>query len=229
MLRNISNKIRATFRNVKYFEWINTCVLLLTLILAISTFSIADHLNKLNYSPQLVVTKFQLLDIKKTATNGSQQPSFVTNALITLKNIGNNNAHLMLQESIAQSTGDCLFRKEKRDKEFAEEVKNAPSGYYADRQLYPNQENIIPVTFENLNSFDSIITLHFFIIYKNDNGIIYDTYYWYSGKIIESSDSVSFNFLQDNNSFHIFSKRESRTIRRIYEKNVANKKYSVVK
>jgi len=84
-----------------------------------------------------------------------------------------------------------FFKKRENKKDFAKNVRDAPREYYSDKQIYPTQEFIVSPLVEGLNSADSIFTLHFWFVYKNDNGIIYDSYYWYSGKIIKNPEKTN--------------------------------------
>jgi hypothetical protein len=214
---------------LKRLDWWNRGAIIIAIIAGIIgicnicyTSFLNYKLNKLNYSPQLIVSKCQLTDYKKLGSTTSQ---YSVRAIITLKNIGNNNAHLMMQVSICIPTGEDFLRNEKNKKEFAKDVRDAPREYYSDKQIYPTQEIIVSPLVEGLNSADSIFTLHFWFVYKNDNGIIYDSYYWYSGKIIENPEKP-ICFDSENNSFHIYCWWESWRMRHIYKINVSKRKGS---
>jgi|ERR1035437_1349863 hypothetical protein len=207
------------YRATTYIAMVASLVSIFSIIY---TIKLGSKLNKLNYSPQLVVSKCQLTDFKKL---GSTTFQYSVRAIVTLKNIGNNNAHLMMSVSICIPVGEDFLRKEKNKKDFAKNVRDAPREYYSDKQIYPTQEFIVSPLVEGLNSSDSIFTLHFWFVYKNDNGIIYDSYYWYSGKITENPEKP-ICFDSENNSFHIYSWWESWRIRHIYKINVSKRKGS---
>ena len=214
-----SKRPDGLYRATTYIAMVASLVSIFSIIY---TIKLGSKLNKLNYSPQLIVSKCQLTDFKKL---GSTTFQYSVKAIVTLKNIGNNNAHLMMYVSICIPVGEDFLRKEKNKKDFAKNVRDAQREYYSDKQIYPTQEIIVSPLVEGLNSADSIFTLHFWFVYKNDNGIIYDSYYWYSGKIMENPEKP-ICFDSENNSFHIYNWWESWRIRHIYKINVSKRKGS---
>lgn len=220
---NKKKKRFKKFKSQRLDRWNRGAILIATItgIVGICNICYTSYLNyklnKLNYSPQLVVTKCQLTELKKTGSNTPQYAFYSTRVNATVKNIGNNNAHLMLEVYICIPTGRDFLRKEKNENQFAKDNRNGPPEYYFDKQIYPNQEIIVSPLVENLNSADSIITLHFLFIYKNDNNIIYDSYYWYSCRIKDNSENP-INFVSENNSFHVYGIWESHRMNNIYSR-----------
>ena len=190
------------------------------------------ELNKLNYSPQLVVTECKITDFK---INRAATTQYTETAETKLKNIGNNNAHLIVTSNAVLPTGDDYFRQYKNTEEYSKETKNdAARIYYTDRQIYPNQELNGPTLISGINKevkvtgvssidlkevllpTDSIFTLHFWFAYTNDIDIVYDTYYWYTAKITNDL-KIPVSFVSQSYSFHIYNSEESKKMVSDYE------------
>lgn len=235
---NQSNMISKNKKMTKMIKFLtNNLWAIIPIILTIVGFTYAhiqnkrnntleDKLNKLNYSPQLVVTECKITDfnINRLATT-----QYTVTAETKLKNIGNNNAHLMMNSCAVLPTGEDYFRNLKDSSGFSKDVKDAARIYFADGQIYPNQElngptiksginkdmivtglNSIDVK-EELLPTDSIFTIHFWFVYSNDNEIVYDTYYWYTTKITDDPKNPV-KFVSQSYSFHIYDSNESKKI-----------------
>lgn len=191
-----------------------------------------EELNKLNYSPQLIVTECKLSNFKFISYDSTIiHASFFLNIDLKLKNIGNNNAHLMIYMPNDTTSGEDIFRKYKNRKQFREDIKRAVKSYYADKSIYPTKECVIHFSNANIVYIrDSTFTIHFWLVYRNDIGTIYDTYYWYRarvnyGSLVQSASILNpptFNldpptFIDDNYSFHVYDDNESTKMNEDYD------------
>lgn len=238
------------------------CLIIIPIIISILSFgygifnNIANKrlelkVNALSYKPQITVSKCQLtdLEIKSSPFQINQDElindtiekkttaQYTVNFKITLKNVGNNNAHLMLISYTDTTTGDDFFRQFKNDKKFQIFLRDtkADNSYYSDYQINPGTDFSTSIRTSINFLKDNIFTFHLWIVYKNDMGMIYDTYYWYRGKLgdfslgsyyniitgqmvnpkIENFENI-ISFVDDNNSFHIYSKKENRKMIRYF-------------
>ena len=190
-------------------------------------------LNKLNYSPQLVVTNCQITDFKDNRLATTQ---YTVTIETKLKNIGNNNAHLLIYSFGVLPTGEDYFRTVKDSNKFSSELKNAGRIYYSDREVFPNQELDGPTLISGINKdqiitgissiglkelllpTDSIFTAHFWFAYTNDKKDVYDTYFWYTAKITNDPKNPV-KFVSKSYSFQIYNSCESKKL-------IADFKYS---
>ena len=199
----------------------------------IYTINLGYKLNKLDYSPQLVVTNCQITDFK---INRLATTQYTVTIETKLKNIGNNNAHLLIYGCGVLPTGEDYFRTAKDSNKFSSELKNAGRTYYSDREVFPNQELDGPTLISGINKYqiitgissidlkewllptDSIFTAHFWFAYTNDKKDVYDTYFWYTAKITNDPKNPV-KFVSKSYSFHLYNSYESKKL-------VADLKYS---
>lgn len=216
-------KCIITMEYIKAFAPLVT--LIVTVVIFLITRSISTNLNKLNYSPQVVFTDCKITGFQ--IIKGSPNTYIVT-AETKIKNIGNSNAHLIVTNCAILSTGEDSLRHTKYAKDFSKEIKDADRSYYSDRQIYPGQELNGPTLYNDINeaelatgigsislkdellTTDSTFTLHFWIVYSNDNDVFYDTYFWYTAKITDDT----WKFVGQSYSFNIFGNKEKRKMKR---------------
>lgn len=207
-------------------------------------------ISTVTYFPQLTVKQCTLtnLEIKSSPPiinrNDLDQDTilkkvggvFQANFQVEMQNNGNNNAQLLFIAVADTTSGLDYFRQLLFHKGLDQLLRHGEKdiSYYSDIKISPNKEFNINVSrsiqFINQDSY----TLHFWIVYRNEFGLIYDTYYWYRGIIslpvivsyidestgqlinshLESPEKI-ISFIDDNNSFKIYSKKESHQIKKI--------------
>jgi hypothetical protein len=190
------------------------------------------ELNSLNYKPQLEIS-CQLTNIQFKCLNPyymtgecldtigiGPSAKFNANINISVKNIGKETARILMFSYSYNSPS--LRRSSKSDSPIPEFVR-----YYSAREYWPNLQ-INPQEVFNRYIEDSetnyiyppYYTFNFWIVYKNDLGMIYDTYFWYNARIIDSITGLQTNPVIvkmtkpfTNNDFHIYTKMESDIIK----------------
>ena len=96
-------------------------------------------------------------------------------------------------------------------------------GYYQTIDILPGKQHTIETSrhVENIN--DGIFNIHYYLVYKNDVGNVYDTYYWARFRSKEftlnpstdDSDTIgkalmgSIVFVDDHYSYKMFNREES--------------------
>ena len=172
----------------------------------------------LNYSSQLKVTNCTFSNFKKVSQNFNNGITrYSTDIAITLTNIGYNNAHLMFTSFRDMATGEDYLRKIKDEKTFPDAAKRAPHEYYTDKQISPKEDYSISLRDTIYEIIDSTFTYHFWIVYRNDMKMVYDTYYKCRAKIPENS-RVPISLIDQNNSFYPYSEKESLKILLMHQK-----------
>lgn len=237
--------VKKNKKTRKMIEFIKDIVPVLalgvTLIIYVRTSRIEHRLNKLNYSPQLIVSECNITDFK---INRLATTQYIVTAETKLKNIGNNNARLLMHSNAVLATGEDYFRQLKDSINFREELKDVERIYYAERQIYPSQILVGPTLKTGVNKIDivtgissadleedllptdSIFTLHFWFVYTNDDEIVYDTYYWYTTKITNDPKNPV-QFVSQSYSFHIYDSKESKKIVAEYKQSKSLKRSSI--
>lgn len=138
-------------------------------------------------SKEIIDSVMEIYKYKKEQEDTLETPISKVNYTITteikLKNIGNSVANIMLHGAIDTITGQPILREQfskfvsgqKTDRNFELE----PMDEFFQNELAPNNSVTIPISLEvyNINK-EQKINLHFFVMYENEIGTIYDTYFW---------------------------------------------------
>lgn len=190
------------------------------------------ELNSINYSPQLEVScqltniQFKYIDpnyktYERLDTIGQgPRAQFSAHIDISIKNIGKVTARILMLAFSDYSQGAHLYRGLKSVPFVPEFFQNANREFWPDKQINPQE-----VFHRNLESrysyytFPQYYTLHVWIVYKNDLGMIYDTYYWNNARIIDSITGSQTNPVivkmtkpASENNFRLYTRKESELI-----------------
>ena len=169
-------------------------------------------------------------EIKAEMLNGKVINSSATklkiDTKIRIRNDGNTNAHLIFYAVTDRLSGLPEMRNITISK-----FKNFPGkldiglikDYYQTIDILPGKEHIIQTSRPVQNINEGLFNIHYYLVYKNEVGNVYDTYYWArfrskEFKLNPSADSDSIEkalmdsivFVDDHYSYKVFSREESR-------------------
>jgi hypothetical protein len=202
-------------------------------------------LNSINYKPQLEIscqiTNFQFKSlgpyfrvkeykvdtssykrIKKiqitydTIEKGTRA-QYSVNIDISIKNTGNVNAILMMSSYTDTISNRYFIRNPEDGKALIEFANSASRVIYNNDQIIPQKEIRMHIIEAGTNYFrDNFYSFHFWILYRNDLEIFYDTYYMYSVKLNDSiiglqinPESVKIGATVERNEPYTYTKEES--------------------
>lgn len=144
---------------------------------------------------------------------------------IRIRNDGNSNAHLIFYGVADRLSGAPELRniisskfnsfQGKLDIGFIED-------YYHTVDIMPGKEHTIETSRQIQNINEGLFNIHYYLVYKNDVGNVYDTYYWARFKSKEftlnpraDSDTIekalmdSIVFVDDHSSYNVFNREDS--------------------
>ncbi len=181
-------------------------------------------------------------DIQAEMLNGKVINSSATklkiDTKIRIRNDGNTNAHLILYAVTDRLSGLPEIRDATTSK-----FKNFPGkldiglikDYYQTVDILPGKEHIIETSRPVQNINEGLFNIHYYLVYKNEVGNVYDTYYWArfrskEFKLNPSADSDTIEkalmgsivFVDDHYSYKIFNREDSlylNNLRESIEKN----------
>ena len=98
-----------------------------------------------------------------------------------LKNNGNSSAYIFIIMSCDKSTGKPFLRDQvfdKTDGDIRLHIGNLP-GFYSDIQILPSQDKEFELI-SDIGDVDEngVFVRHYWVLYKNELDMVYDTYYW---------------------------------------------------
>jgi hypothetical protein len=192
-------------KKIKFSDWISVAALVLATFVSVRDCSQNKRIEELDYtskameyrpllevveSPQITsirvagekkIATHDLLDTTQNADRFIDIPcSLTVDAKLRVVNSGNS-----LAEVYAYIWGDTLsgtapIRHRLLDKKLREDgfVVSPTSEYFAIKDVKPGDTTYFEIShtakFVEENSF----TMHFLLLYKNEAGVLYDTYYW---------------------------------------------------
>lgn len=111
-----------------------------------------------------------------------------------LKNNGNSPAHVFTIVGCDKSTGKPFLRDQIFDKtgdEIRLHIGSLP-GFYADNQILPTQNKEFELTSDVKEvDYNGVFVRHYLVLYKNELGMVYDTYYWCRFKLTDIKEKDS--------------------------------------
>lgn len=209
------------------------------------------ELNANNYKPIIQVDSVTLTDIyetlrpiniqkniEDTSSTIDVKSNFKTKITFHLENIGNSNAKIVASILIDTISGNEKIRETMFNKNIPFKIDTSGIDFYEKLQIQQQKKKDIIFSHEVNFFVNNTFTMHLLIIYYNDMGMLYDTYYWVRfkkkdlnftaivdtwnnnivGLKIEKNDLN--NYLQridDNNTYKIYSLKEKKKIEKLLE------------
>lgn len=195
------------------------------------------ELNALNFKPVIKVNKIFLTSFKESEDSISFHHDLVDSNRQTstkskieiditfdIENVGNTNAKIISAFFTDTTSGDDILRELIYGKRLVHRNYFANNEFYSFLQLQPKDQ--YKLKFRRKIQFinEELFALHLLIFYKNDLGILYDSYYWakfqkkdlkidsrnghtiYSKLIGDMNDFAK--FIDDNITYKIYKKEE---------------------
>lgn len=193
------------------------------------------ELNSINYKPQLEISskitnfKFTSVGPYFEATNSAKESkllgtkgNFTAKIDITFKNIGNENAYLLLSSYSDTTSNIYLIRNMHEKRLFPESFATSQHFLHDDIQISPKNEYHLTFEEAKTNNFrDNKYQLYFWTVYKNDLGMLYDTFFTYSAMLSDSTLSAKGNNVivimtnsYERNKFYPYSEDESKRMKK---------------
>ncbi|MBV6640905.1 MAG: hypothetical protein KI791_09305 [Cyclobacteriaceae bacterium] len=163
---------------------------------------IETRLNALNFRPQLIVDNLkiksiqgELKSIERDSVNN--EPALVFNTFynieyqIELLNTGNTNASVIATAWTDTIAGHAKLRSVFNDQKSPVKI-DTTSNYYLYEKVVPQERYYSTAKRKVQFLDDDTFTVHFLILYENDLGIMYDTYYWARYKVVQQNQKIQF-------------------------------------
>ncbi|WP_258104491.1 hypothetical protein [Marinoscillum sp. MHG1-6] len=210
------------------------------------------NLNNLNYKPTIKVDSIKLINFRERVDSILITPDIAdsqgivnlkstieTEVVFDLENIGTSKANIITALCIDTVSGDDKLRNFLYDGIYKLSYDSSNGVFYKFWELQPGDKD--ELRFKKNIQFidDGLFTIHLLLIYQNELGTIYDTYYWAqykkkkmeldvivdnrTGEIVasKSANNSLKNFLtsiDDNVAYHIYSKEEEKAFWKFTEK-----------
>ncbi len=149
-----------------------------------------DQINQLSYRPELKIVKTEPYKaFFRSDSFDLNNPPRDSNGILTMMgnvevhfrffitNWGNHKAKLKYQFYLDTTSGEHIIKKAIESRYLAGRATELPSDYYPDEEILPGD------TIKDWHSFpirfikDSMFTIHVFLVYTNEIGQVFDTYY----------------------------------------------------
>ncbi len=248
---------------MKKYEKINISFTFLAIVLSVIALThdcsqnrrineLQNNINNLNYKPTIKVDSIKLKNFREKVDSFLITPDIAdsqgiinlkstieTEVVFDLENIGNSKANIITALCIDTVSGDDKLRNYLHDGIYKLSYDSSNGVFYKFWELQPGDKDELHFK-KNIQFIDDgNFTIHLLLIYQNELGTIYDTYYWAkfkkkkieldvvvnnrTGEIVaaKSAKNSLKNFLtsiDDNIAYHIYSKEEEKAFWKFTEK-----------
>jgi len=196
------------------------------------------ELNSLNFKPVIEVSDVFLTSFRerfdsitfladKVDSTGliKMKSEIETDITFNIKNIGNSNAKIVAAFCIDTISGDDKLRELIYREGLTHKYDSSNNEFYSFQQLQPKYKDKLKfhkkIDFVNNETF----AIHLLVLYKNDMGILYDSYYWAK---FQKKDLLIDFIVDSRNGQIVYSKivGDMRDYVKFIDENIAYKIYT---